>query len=43
MQFMFGLVAPRKIIYRVTMQVSDLGWVDSDLACSLILLKVVAR
>ena len=24
--------------YRVTRQVSDLGWVDSDLACSLILL-----
>ena len=33
-------VAPSLIIvikynYRVTIQVSDLGWVDSDLACSL--------
>ena len=27
-----------KYKYRVTRQVSDLGWVDSDLACSLILL-----
>ena len=26
------------IIYRVTRQVSNLGWVDSDLACSFILL-----
>ena len=26
------------LFYRVTRQVSDLGWVDSDLTCSLILL-----
>ena len=23
-----------ELLYRVTRQVSDLGWVDSDLACS---------
>ena len=31
-------VPGKDYVYRVTRQVSDLGWVDSDLASSLILL-----
>ena len=32
------VVQSKCCMYKVTRQVSDLGWVDSDLACSLILI-----
>ena len=34
-RYVFVILSSVLMIYRVTIQVSDLGWVDSDLACSL--------